>query len=595
MTGYLVRCMFTQSFTSKYKNRYYYLLTAGSTRMYETLQNTNDPKRKINTEKLVNRMLPDFIEGGRIKMPDDMPEAVLPRQRETADFGIMPNKDFPWILDPHEDMHGFEDLSLKWKYPGQQGYLNMSLKTAWLHSGSYISTLPRDLNHAFHTILSRYSDDDITALRKKAGKFSAYLMSRRRPKEVDEVRYIVDDFRRSQEYDGIFVKDLSAEEKVNYEEECEEYVMSELHSDPCYWIPLDYDNLDMMMYMTNTMPINYFFTFEVFAEIEARDPNFHPTSILDFGSGLGTSVWAVNSIWPHSIEQHTCVDTSPRMHKLARLLLQGGDEDNTALSYPGVHFQQHLLDISSTHDIVISAFSLLDLKNQQERLSLIWKLWANTKSYLVLIEYGSTDGYTALMEARSFILNMAQDESIQMDDEQRRSCEGHVFAPCQHDKVCPKLKKQMAFSSGDDDIERGHRMPCSFPIDCTAISRAVDAKRRPSHMSYVILKKGPRPESVKPRWPRILSKPQIKDEKDIPLVMCTPSGEIRKDVISQEHGPVFYRICRISKPKDLLPIVPSETSTLYKSDVEVQEDDRTSKNYYNKLYCRDEIVEHFKP
>lgn len=46
-----------------------------------------------------------------------------------------------------------------------------------------------------------------------------------------------------------------------------------------------------------------------------------------------------------------------------------------------------------TYDIVVSAFSLLELPSSHSRLETILKLWNKTQNYLVIVEQGTNAGF----------------------------------------------------------------------------------------------------------------------------------------------------------------------------------------------------------
>lgn len=45
------------------------------------------------------------------------------------------------------------------------------------------------------------------------------------------------------------------------------------------------------------------------------------------------------------------------------------------------------------HDIVISAFSLMEMPDMKNRLELVSKLWKKTIDYLIIVEQGSNAGF----------------------------------------------------------------------------------------------------------------------------------------------------------------------------------------------------------
>lgn len=57
------------------------------------------------------------------------------------------------------------------------------------------------------------------------------------------------------------------------------------------------------------------------------DPSFQPKSLFDFGSGVGTTLWAAMELWPEEICEYLAVDISAEAADVANLLLRRGDEN----------------------------------------------------------------------------------------------------------------------------------------------------------------------------------------------------------------------------------------------------------------------------
>lgn len=70
------------------------------------------------------------------------------------------------------------------------------------------------------------------------------------------------------------------------------------------------------------------------------------------------------------------------------------------------------------YDIVVSAYSLMELPTMEMRLETILNLWNKTQRYLVVVEQGTNAGFKIVNEVRDFLL--------QLDNQ------GHVFSPVSH-------------------------------------------------------------------------------------------------------------------------------------------------------------------
>lgn len=73
------------------------------------------------------------------------------------------------------------------------------------------------------------------------------------------------------------------------------------------------------------------------------------------------------------------------------------------------------------YDIILSAYSLIELPDMKKRLETLLTLWNKCDGYLVLIEEGTNAGFGLLNEARDFLITAAKQS--ENDDS------AFVFAP----------------------------------------------------------------------------------------------------------------------------------------------------------------------
>ena len=55
---------------------------------------------------------------------------------------------------------------------------------------------------------------------------------------------------------------------------------------------LDYQREHAIAYLIRKMPYHYYIFKRIIHEIHQRLPDFQPKSVLDFGAGLGSGLWA---------------------------------------------------------------------------------------------------------------------------------------------------------------------------------------------------------------------------------------------------------------------------------------------------------------
>ncbi|CAG5132756.1 unnamed protein product, partial [Candidula unifasciata] len=268
--------------------------------------------------------------------------------------------------------------------------------------------------------------------------------------------------------------------------------------------------------------------------ISKRDANFRPTSIFHHGSKVGAGIWAADKIW-QTIGEHYCVEDSGHMNTIAQLLLQDGNEQKNVSCISGVHFRQFLPSPKEhKFSMVVSAHMLMEQQTQVDRLQLVKDLWEMAENYLILVEIGTGAGFSVVNEAKDFILLNSHQGTQLLSP-------GHVFAPCPHDKPCPKLRVK--------------NQPCLTEsvlrdIDFTK-SKPAEKAMRNARYSYVILKKGPR--TAETEWPRVLH--PIKAQRHVHLHMCLPCGEMQHVVITKgKFEKHLYNCARHVEQGDRLPV-----------------------------------------
>lgn len=310
------------------------------------------------------------------------------------------------------------------KHPGR-----MALKSV---------SLPEELQRAALTVIH---GAEVSKLADRARKLTNFLWSRKRQTE-----------------DLVLRKKAIALEKRFWERETEKgrdtdpqlletqirkKVLAELKRTTYRWTPLRYNDDIAVLYLAARVAGGYAAVCRALNEIKKGDPSFSPHSLLDFGSGVGTVLWAAHSLWGDSLREAVCVDSSGAMNALAERLLRGGsDTGDPAIKQ--AYFRQFLpVTPKVQFDLVLSAFSLSELGSLQERRDAVRTLWRKTHSYLVLVENGTKDGHQILMEARDTLL--MEEDKVTFDP--RRPS---VVAPCPHQLTCPKLRQLPL-------------LPCNFP------------------------------------------------------------------------------------------------------------------------------------
>lgn len=396
-----------------------------------------------------------------------------------------------------------------------------------------IASVPPDIQKAIHVILE---DSGARALYQDSIKLNNYLRSRLLPPEEGEIDTKAAKIHNSiskKVFSGIN-KELTPEEVEGYNRKVQTSVFNVLKKNVYRWANISYDKPTCLQYLMARAAPEYAVLVRVLDEIRKIFPDYKPRSFFDFGSGVGTGTWAVNTYWCGDIFEYFCVDTSQHMHDLARLILCQG-KDNLEFPIKG-YFQRQFLPASTDlkYNIVLSAFSLFEMPSMKSRLETIQKLWNKTEDFLIIVEYGSNAGFSIVNEAREFVLNLPKNEK-----KPKNIQTGYAFSPCPNDNVCPRYME--------------NKTPCNFLMKYEPLSFPSKLEPQADLFSYVILKKGIRP-SDDPQWPRIVRAPIVRSGHTI-CRLCTAQGELKEIIFSKsKYDQTTYRCARSSNWGDMLPV-----------------------------------------
>lgn len=391
--------------------------------------------------------------------------------------------------------------------------------------------LPQKLQEAVKAVLETR---DVRQLREGASVLRPQLWSRHLPVEDSEIRQKAASLER--ELLGDRLQTMSTEERDHLGDRVTQIVLEKLRTQTYRWKAFNYDEFGSYVYLVGRLAADYAVLHTIFSEVKHMAPTFAPKTVLDFGSGVGSVFWAIQDVWHRKLGEYFSVDPSMHMNSLARLLVQGGDP-KADVGFRG-YFQRQFLPASDKlkFDLVVSAFSLMELPSTERRIEMVASLWAKTSGILVLVENGTLAGHSAVTEARNFILttsNLSTQDTKHVDD-------AHVIAPCPHDLECPK------------DLEP-KRFPCTF---AAAFDDSIFNPKVPSGSamySYTAIWKSPSIPEAR-TWPRIISPVLCRDRHAV-CRLCCNDGKLREFVLTKKrHGRHVYRVARNSAWGDQLPV-----------------------------------------
>ncbi|CAK9798147.1 Methyltransferase-like protein 17, mitochondrial [Anthophora quadrimaculata] len=380
-----------------------------------------------------------------------------------------------------------------------------------------------------NTVLKILKDETISpnVIKTHSKNLSLHLHKRHPPLEPMDMKLKFQEIRSRVQIDD--AENLSDEELLQYP-----IVRKLFNSIVYHWTPILYDRYTSIAYLIGRSVPEYSVLYKIFKEIHDNDKSFMPKTLFDFGSGVGTVMWAASQLWHESIKEYYCVDVSGDANELCENLIKYATP-KININYV-FHRQFMPASVFPTYDIVVSAYSLLELSNQKARIQTLLKLWQKTEKYLIIVEQGTRVGYKIIIEARNFILNYGD-----------KVKNAYVFSPCPHDLKCPR--------NMTDDT------PCNFEISYLTLPIGEASSYKCERYSYVVLKKGDRPENDV-KWPRIV-RPVLRRSKHVICRMCTNSGNLEEQIFTTwKNGKNTYRCARESEWGDRLPFEYCETTEI---------------------------------
>ncbi|CAD6997656.1 methyltransferase-like protein 17, mitochondrial [Ceratitis capitata] len=413
--------------------------------------------------------------------------------------------------------------------------------------------LPSSLRHALEKAIG---DHPVKSMFKDCKQLDQYINSRHPPIEQEEIntkmRSIMEEVDRRMPPEQLSL--LGEEKGVKWRKKRENLIKRLIAQRNYAWKPIEYGSYEALVYAIGRGAKEYAVLISILNEIRVRDGAFHPRSFFDFGSGVGTGMWAASNFWKDSIFEYYNVDSSRSMNDLSELILREGNE-NQQMSLRNVFYRQFLPAMETAYDLVVLSYTLFELPSTESRKGVLLNLWKKCNGYFVIVDEGTRRGSELVNEARDFILNIQSEE-----------LKGSVFSPCPHNLTCPRLANAI------------DRTPCNFELGYVPLHLGgVKDDRQTTRYSYVVLKKGEISDATR-NWPRLV-RPTLQRSKHIVCRMCTEDAKLQEVIFTQsKHGRNAYRCAKASDWGDRLPIklgaeLPTIRKTFRKNIVKSEKED----------------------
>ena len=284
--------------------------------------------------------------------------------------------------------------------------------------------------------------------------------------------------------------------------------LSQRYRGPRTGIHLVQTDTEAEAYVAARLPATFAALTHVFQAAAVLEPDFSPASQLDLGAGTGAAAWAAAAVWP-SVKAITLLEKDERMIKLGRRLCSADLRVGKATAWKwrqGDLTRAHL----ELHDLVTVSYTLGEL-NAKQAVSAARSAWQATRGLLVIVEPGTTIGFSLIREIRRVLIEDGAD----------------LLAPCPHDRVCPITEHDWCHFDA--------RVPRS------ALHRQIkdaDLSYEDEKFSYLVFTRTPARRAPA----RILRHPS-RPPRQIQFVACTNTG-LRTIHITKSH-PDFMSVKKL--------------------------------------------------
>jgi ribosomal protein RSM22 (predicted rRNA methylase) len=261
------------------------------------------------------------------------------------------------------------------------------------------------------------------------------------------------------------------------------------------------DDLAARAYLAARLPATYAALRAALDAVAELRPQFSPRSLLDFGAGPGTALWAARDCWP-DLAAAVLVEASASMRKFGESFA-----GESGLSRIAWHVE---MPASGQSDLVTLAY-VLDELDPPRRASLVQQLWSRTGDILLVVEPGTPAGWQRILEARAVLLK----EGAQM------------VAPCPHLSACPLVAPDWCHFARRVSRSRAHLQ-----------AKGAEVPWEDEKFSYLAVSRnaGVLPEA------RVIASPRAGSGK-VELKLCQSDGAARSTLITKREG-ARYKIAR---------------------------------------------------
>ncbi|MFE6942814.1 small ribosomal subunit Rsm22 family protein [Streptomyces chartreusis] len=279
--------------------------------------------------------------------------------------------------------------------------------------------------------------------------------------------------------------------------------------------PILRDRADVAAYAAYRMPATFEAVHSALEAFARTVPDWTPATHTDVGGGTGAATWAVSTTWPGERDV-TVLDWAEPALAIGREIAAADPTLDKA------RWQRTRIDSTLTldpTDLVTVSYVLNEL-TARDRATLLDTV-ASAARTVVIVEPGTPDGYTRVIEARDRLV----------------AAGFRIAAPCPHSAACPIVP-------GTDWCHFSARVSrSSLHRRIKGGSLAYEDEK----FSYVAATRLP----ATPAPARVVRKPQIR-KGQVLLDLCETDPSLRRTTITKRHGDL-YKAARDTEWGDAWP------------------------------------------
>ncbi|MFD5857642.1 small ribosomal subunit Rsm22 family protein [Streptomyces chartreusis] len=279
--------------------------------------------------------------------------------------------------------------------------------------------------------------------------------------------------------------------------------------------PILRDRADVAAYAAYRMPATFEAVHSALEAFARTVPDWTPATHTDVGGGTGAATWAVSTTWPGE-RGVTVLDWAEPALAIGREIAAADPTLDKA------RWQRTRIDATLTldpTDLVTVSYVLNEL-TAQDRVTLLDTV-ASAARTVVIVEPGTPDGYTRVIEARDRLI----------------AAGFRIAAPCPHSAACPIVP-------GTDWCHFSARVSrSSLHRRIKGGSLAYEDEK----FSYVAATRLP----ASPAPARVVRKPQIR-KGQVLLDLCETDPSLHRTTITKRHGDL-YKAARDTEWGDAWP------------------------------------------